>query len=177
MSWFPGITSRGRSSPRRNAAARSCSRLRPRCARSPVTAISSGPTRSIRPARLPSRAVSSALPACKSEMWRSRVVNAEAGYTLRYMAEESTEIFDDLYLGLRAGGALARRRRGGGRTAKAAARRAADDRGAGGARTLAASFDRPQVTRDRRLRARHVRPRFHARRPHLRPLAQSLTGA
>ena len=28
------------------------------------------------------------------------------------MAEESTEIFDDLYLGLRAGGALRKRRRG-----------------------------------------------------------------
>ena len=38
--------------------------------------------------------------------------NAEAGYTLSYMAEESTEIFDDLYLGLRAGGALRKRRRG-----------------------------------------------------------------
>jgi len=45
-------------------------------------------------------------------MWRSRIVNAEAGYTLIYMAEESTEIFDDLYLGLRAGGALRKRRRG-----------------------------------------------------------------
>ena len=45
-------------------------------------------------------------------MWRSRTGNAEAGYTLDSMAEESTEIFDDLYLGLRAGGALRKQRRG-----------------------------------------------------------------
>ena len=45
-------------------------------------------------------------------MWRSLVGNAEAGYTLNLMAEEPTEIFDDLYLGLRAGGALRKRRRG-----------------------------------------------------------------
>ena len=45
-------------------------------------------------------------------MWRSRTGNAEAGYRLSSMADESTEIFDDLYLGLRAGGALRKRRRG-----------------------------------------------------------------
>ena len=45
-------------------------------------------------------------------MWRSRTGNAEAGYTLSFMGDESTEIFDDLYLGLRAGGALRKRRRG-----------------------------------------------------------------
>jgi hypothetical protein len=34
-----------------------------------------------------------------------RVDTAEAGYTVSGMADEqSTEIFDDLYLGLRAGG-------------------------------------------------------------------------
>jgi hypothetical protein len=32
--------------------------------------------------------------------------------TLSYMPDESTEIFDDLYLGLRAGGALRKQRRG-----------------------------------------------------------------
>jgi O-acetyl-ADP-ribose deacetylase (regulator of RNase III) len=32
-----------------------------------------------------------------------------------------------------------------------------------------------QGRRDRRLRGRHVRPWVHARRPHLRPLAQGLT--
>ena len=42
-----------------------------------------------------------------------RVVIREAGYTVGSMADEqSTEIFDDLYLGLRAGGALRKQRRG-----------------------------------------------------------------
>jgi hypothetical protein len=40
------------------------------------------------------------------------VGNAEAGYTLGSMADDSAEIFDDLYLGLRAGGAMRKRRRG-----------------------------------------------------------------
>ena len=37
---------------------------------------------------------------------------ADPGYTLRAVADESPEIFDDLYLGLRAGGALRKQRRG-----------------------------------------------------------------
>jgi len=42
-----------------------------------------------------------------------RVNTGEAGYTVTDMADEqSTEIFDDLYLGLRAGGALRKQRRG-----------------------------------------------------------------
>ena len=42
-----------------------------------------------------------------------RVITAEPGYTVSEMADEqSTEIFDDLYLGLRAGGALRKQRRG-----------------------------------------------------------------
>jgi hypothetical protein len=42
-----------------------------------------------------------------------RVATAEGGYTVAAMADEqSTEIFDDLYLGLRAGGALRKQRRG-----------------------------------------------------------------
>ena len=42
-----------------------------------------------------------------------RVTTGEAGYTVTDMADEqSTEIFDDLYLGLRAGGALRKQRRG-----------------------------------------------------------------
>jgi hypothetical protein len=42
-----------------------------------------------------------------------RVITAEAGYTVTEMGDEqSTEIFDDLYLGLRAGGALRKQRRG-----------------------------------------------------------------
>jgi hypothetical protein len=42
-----------------------------------------------------------------------RVTTGEAGYTVSEMADEpTTEIFDDLYLGLRAGGALRKQRRG-----------------------------------------------------------------
>jgi hypothetical protein len=41
-----------------------------------------------------------------------RLGTGEAGYTVSYMADQSTEIFDDLYLGLRAGGALRKQRRG-----------------------------------------------------------------
>src|SRR5881392_1242840 len=42
-----------------------------------------------------------------------RADTAEAGYTVTEMADEqSTEIFDDLYLGLLAGGALRKQRRG-----------------------------------------------------------------
>ena len=42
-----------------------------------------------------------------------RVSTGEAGYTVSQMADEqSSEIFDDLYLGLRAGGALRKQRRG-----------------------------------------------------------------
>jgi hypothetical protein len=37
---------------------------------------------------------------------------AERGYTLVIMSEQSPEIFDDLYLGLRAGGAMRKQRRG-----------------------------------------------------------------
>jgi hypothetical protein len=39
-------------------------------------------------------------------------VCTETGGTLRTMVDEPTEIFDDLYLGLRAGGALRKKRRG-----------------------------------------------------------------
>ena len=37
---------------------------------------------------------------------------SDSGYTLRAVTDESPEIFDDLYLGLRAGGALRKQRRG-----------------------------------------------------------------
>ena len=37
---------------------------------------------------------------------------AGAGYRLNRVTEESAEIFDDLYLGLRAGGAIRKQRRG-----------------------------------------------------------------
>jgi hypothetical protein len=45
----------------------------------------------------------------------ARAVTADRGYTLESVPDESaesTEIFDDLYLGLRAGGALRKQRRG-----------------------------------------------------------------
>ena len=42
-----------------------------------------------------------------------RVTTGEAGYNVVDMADEqSSEIFDDLYVGLRAGGALRKQRRG-----------------------------------------------------------------
>ena len=42
-----------------------------------------------------------------------RVITGEAGYTVCFFDdEETTEIFDDLYLGLRAGGAMRKQRRG-----------------------------------------------------------------
>ena len=41
-----------------------------------------------------------------------RVSTADRGYTLERVADEPTEIFDDLYLGVRAGGAMRKRRRG-----------------------------------------------------------------
>jgi hypothetical protein len=45
-------------------------------------------------------------------MCRRRVGGAEALGTLIAMVDEPTEIFDDLYLGLRAGGAMRKKRRG-----------------------------------------------------------------
>ena len=41
-----------------------------------------------------------------------RAVTAEARYTLERVADESPELFDDIYLGLRAGGAARKQRRG-----------------------------------------------------------------
>src|ERR1043165_3873767 len=104
-----------------------------------------------------------------------RVITGEAGYTVSSMADEqSTEIFDDLYLGLRAGGALRKQRRGeplteeerdalGRRRRPARAGRggAADRGGARRARALAAPLDMAQGRRDRRLRRGHLRPGIH----------------
>src|SRR3954447_5886962 len=113
MSWLPGIASTGGPRRLRNAAARSCSSRRPRFVRSPLAITISGPTRSISAARPRSRIGSSRAPKWRSETCRMRVVIGEAGYTVGSMADEqSTEIFDDLYLGLRAGGALRKQRRG-----------------------------------------------------------------
>jgi hypothetical protein len=41
-----------------------------------------------------------------------RAVTAGAGYRLEFVIDEPAEVFDDLYLGIRAGGALRKRRRG-----------------------------------------------------------------
>jgi hypothetical protein len=45
-------------------------------------------------------------------MCRRRVGGADSLGTLMSVVDEPTEIFDDLYLGLRAGGALRKKRRG-----------------------------------------------------------------
>src|SRR5438105_13557341 len=112
MSWFPGIARTAGLSPRRNAAARSCCARRPRCVRSPVATTSSGCAASIRARRGASTSCSSGAPTCRSERWSRRVSTADAGYRLEIVTDETTEIFDDLYLGLRAGGALRKQRRG-----------------------------------------------------------------
>ena len=92
-----------------------------------------------------------------------RVDTGEAGYTVTEMADEqSTEIFDDLYLGLRAGGALRKQRRGEPLTA--------EEREALGRWQRLSPWRKGD--RDRRLRRRHVRSRLHPRRPGVRPLAQ-----
>jgi hypothetical protein len=51
-------------------------------------------------------------PMCRSVRCRIRAVTAEARYTLERVADESPELFDDIYLGLRAGGAARKQRRG-----------------------------------------------------------------
>src|SRR3954454_2056235 len=85
------------------------------------------------------------------------------------MVDESAEIFDDLYLGLRAGGALRKRRRGEPLTTEE--------------QEALSRWQRLSRWREavaigglglRRLRRRHLRPRLHARRPRLRPLAEGL---
>ena len=45
-------------------------------------------------------------------MWIAHAVTAERGYTLEACRNRVPEIFDDLYLGLQAGGALRKQRRG-----------------------------------------------------------------
>src|SRR5919198_3801686 len=112
MSWLPGMTTSGGPSPRRKRAARSCCSGRPRCVRSPLATISSGPVRSTSVATARSISGSSRVPVWRSERWRMRAGTAEAGYRLKSVAEDSAEIFDDLYLGVRAGGAMRKQRRG-----------------------------------------------------------------
>ena len=45
-------------------------------------------------------------------MWIAQAVTSERGYTLAAVSEQTPEIFDDLFLGLQAGGALRKKRRG-----------------------------------------------------------------
>ena len=89
--------------------------------RSPLAITSSGRDSST---SRPSASIDSGLsfrPKCRSETCRTRVDTVEGGYTVRSWptpvqtqsrANDSPEIFDDLYLGLRAGGALRKQRRG-----------------------------------------------------------------
>src|SRR5690348_16960937 len=113
MSWFPGTATTGAPRPRRKAAARSCWSGRPRFVRSPVATISSGWACLTNAPIASWNAGSSWAPKWRSEKCRMRVITGEAGYTVSEMADEpTTEIFDDLYLGLRAGGALRKQRRG-----------------------------------------------------------------
>src|SRR3954452_5813848 len=113
MSWFPGTATTGAPRLRRNAAARSCCGRRPRCVRSPVATISSGCVLATNAPIASWIAVSSRAPMWRSERCRMRVITGEAGYTVSEMADEpTTEIFDALYLGLRAGGPLPKQRRG-----------------------------------------------------------------
>src|SRR6476619_8160642 len=112
MSWLPGMATTGGPSARSWAAARSCWSRRPRCVRSPVARITAGarrPTRSVRPR---AAAASSCLPTCRSETWRIRTATADPPYKLDAVVDEPAEIVEDLYLGLRAGGALRKQRRG-----------------------------------------------------------------
>jgi hypothetical protein len=45
-------------------------------------------------------------------MWMARAVTTGRGYTLDVVSEQTPEIFDDIYLGLQAGGAMRKKRRG-----------------------------------------------------------------
>src|SRR5207237_2299101 len=84
---------------------------RPRWVRSPLATTSCGAMSSINARSAGSTMVSSGDPVCKSETWRIRRGTADGGYRVNEM-DEPTEVFDDLYLGLRAGGALRKQRRG-----------------------------------------------------------------
>ena len=91
--------------------------------------------------------------------WESR----STGYT-HDVVDEPTEIFDDLYLGLRAGGAMRKKRRGEPLTME-------EEEALGRWESLSGA----QGGDGRRLRGRHVQHRLHPRRPGLRPLAQGLS--
>src|ERR687896_1339058 len=106
------MTSSGRPRSRRKLAAPSCWSRRPRCVRSPLAITSSGSRRSISGASARWIGDSSREPTWRSEMWRIRLGNGGAEAIVLGVIDESSELFDDLYLGLRAGGALRKKRRG-----------------------------------------------------------------
>src|SRR4051812_12325275 len=111
MSWFPGTQRSGGPRPRRSSAAVSCCSGLPRCERSPLAITSSGSKRfTIGPSA--HSAVVFPAPTCRSDTCRMRVNTGEPGYRLETVTDEATEIFDDLYLGIRAGGAVRKKRRG-----------------------------------------------------------------
>jgi len=80
--------------------------------RSPLATTRTGSIRSIRAAVSAAGSGASCAPTCRSERWRIRVGTAGAGYRLDRATDETSEIFDDLYLGIRAGGALRKKRKG-----------------------------------------------------------------
>src|SRR3954451_13188317 len=112
MSWLPGTATTGRPSPRRKAAARSCCSRSPRWVRSPLATTRSGESRSTRAPRAASTSGSSRLPMCRLEGRRILGVTPGPAYNLEVVVDEPAEIVEDLYLGLRAGGALRKQRRG-----------------------------------------------------------------
>src|SRR5262245_9329668 len=112
MSWFPGTTTRGRSSERSRRAALACCSGLLRCARSPVASTTSGSALSTSATRSASTSGSSRVPAWRSETCSTRRFGIGRGDYSESMVDEPAEIFDDMYLGLRAGAAERKKRRG-----------------------------------------------------------------
>src|SRR4051794_26664534 len=112
MSWLPGMATTGGPSWGSWSAARSCWSRRPRLVRSPVATITVGSSLATSSASPCSTAASSRWPTCRSETWRIRTATADPAYKLEAVVDEPAEIVEDLYLGLRAGGALRKQRRG-----------------------------------------------------------------
>src|SRR5438094_7385353 len=112
MSWLPGTATAGGPNPRRRAAAPSCCARRPRWVRSPVATTRLGAIRATNDCSDAPTAASSRVPTCRSETWRIWAGTAGSPYKLDAVVDEPAEIVEDLYLGLRAGGALRKQRRG-----------------------------------------------------------------